>query len=183
MNTSEDTLKQEWRDLLFSVRRSVRYHQHRVAFFDRLNKTIRFVALVSGASVITTALAEAGAGWVKFSAVVVALISALDLVVNTEGGIRRHLELVGRFLNLEKRMVQAGMATRELLLALAAERLEIEAGEPPVLRVLDCVCHNELLRAMGYTDNKDAPDFARIAWYQRLLADFFDVRAHAVKWG
>jgi hypothetical protein len=45
-----------------------------------------------------------------------------------------------------------------------------------VLRVLDSICHNELLRAMGY----DRSQYVEIAWYQRLLAQFVDVREHAI---
>jgi hypothetical protein len=54
--------------------------------------------------------------------------------------------------------------------------LAIEADEPPILRVLDAICHNELLRAMGYPKEREA----QIAWYQRLLASFVDIREHAI---
>ena len=44
------------------------------------------------------------------------------------------------------------------------------------LRVLDSICHNELLRAMGY----DQSQYVEIAWYQRLFAQFIDIREHAI---
>lgn len=53
-----------------------------------------------------------------------------------------------------------------------AHRLEIEADEPPVHKILDMMCHNELLRTMGY----EKSHFARIRLHQRLLAHFFDVQ-------
>ncbi len=159
-----------WHALLFSLRRSVRYHQSRLMFFDRLNKIIRFVSLLSGVGVITTVLAKMGEPWILVSAIAVALLSTLDLVINSEGAVRRHTELAGRFIDLEKRMIQCPDPSDSALASFTAARLELEAGEPPILRVLDSICHNEVLRAMGYTSH-----FARIAWYQRLFSQLFDI--------
>ena len=39
--------------------------------------------------------------------------------------------------------------TPERLAELTDRRLAIEAGEPPILRFLDALCHNELLTAVG----------------------------------
>ncbi len=172
-------LNQSWHVLLFGVRRSIRYHQRRLLFFDHLNKAIRFITLLSGMSVISTVLAKMGEPWILGSAAAVAFFSTFDLVINTEGQVRRHTELAGRFLNLEKRMVQTLEPSDGLLVALTSERLEIESGEPPILRVLDCICHNELLRAMGYEESSS--QYASIAWYQRLFAHCFDIRVHVLK--
>jgi hypothetical protein len=62
-------------------------------------------------------------------------------------------------------MVLAGDYDATALAAFTARRLEIEADEPPILKVLDSVCHNELLRAMGY----DKSEFYRIGVVQRML--------------
>ena len=58
-------------------------------------------------------------------------------------------------------MVRAGDAVApEQLAELGARRLQIEATEPPILRVLDAMCHNELLTALegpagkGIVDNR-----------------------------
>ena len=42
-------------------------------------------------------------------------------------------------------------------------RLDIEADEPPTLSVLNVMCHNEQLRAMG-RHKEQIP----VLWYQRL---------------
>jgi hypothetical protein len=49
--------------------------------------------------------------------------------------------------------------------------------EPPVLRVLDALCHNEELRAMGYATSQ----MAKIGWLQRLLAPFIDIRSDKIQ--
>ena len=56
------------------------------------------------------------------------------------------------------------------------ERLAIEAEEPPVLRVLDTLCHNELTRAMGYGQEYQA----KVGFFQRLFAQICDVRQDAL---
>lgn len=178
-DSTDTSLGQEWHDLLFGVRRSIRYHQRRLLFFDRLNKGIRFISLLSGVSVISTVLAKMGEPWILGSAAIVAILSTFDLVINTEGQIRRHMELASRFINLEKRMIVSKTPTPNLLAVIKTERLDIESGEPPILRVLDCICHNELLRAMGYP--KDSEHYAKITWYQRLFAQLFDIRSHIIK--
>jgi hypothetical protein len=56
------------------------------------------------------------------------------------------------------------------------ERLDIEADEPPVPHVLNAICHNDLARAMGYGPEHQA----RIACYQRWLAQFVGVGQHSL---
>lgn len=56
------------------------------------------------------------------------------------------------------------------------ERLDIEAEEPPPLRALDSICHNEVMRAMGYPPDQ----LLRIGRLQRLFSQFFDFREHTI---
>jgi len=49
-------------------------------------------------------------------------------------------------------------------------RLAIESDEPPTLRVLDSLCHNEVLRALGQEAHRVGP----ISGWQRLFAHVFD---------
>jgi hypothetical protein len=54
------------------------------------------------------------------------------------------------FFELEKGIVAAVELNAEKEAAIVAQRLDIEACEPPILRVLDSICHNEMMRALGY---------------------------------
>ncbi len=88
----------------------------------------------------------------------VALASALDLAVGTSRCANLHGDLARRFAhgrNLEDEEFEQ----------LTRMRLEIESGEPPVLRLLDVICHYELLRALG--DQRRPP---RIPLWRRVLA-------------
>jgi hypothetical protein len=61
-------------------------------------------------------------------------------------------------------------ASEELLLSITADRLGIEANEVPVLHVLNCICHNDQLRA------EDGPpeEYVTIGPAQRFFSPFFD---------
>ena len=89
---------------------------------------------------------------------------------------RLHSELARDFVSLEYDMVRAGEDLPEHeLREFEARRLGIESREPPVLRVLDAMCHDELATALGIDDPKVR---AQPRWYQRWLANIVDVGAH-----
>lgn len=100
----------------------------------------------------------------------VAVTSAIDLVVGTGAMARLHNELAKKFILLEKEIVLAGEPTEDKLRSFTSSRLEIEAEEPPILRTVDRLCHNELLRAEGHSSDK----FVRVTWLQRQLAHFIN---------
>ena len=67
--------------------------------------------------------------------------------------------------------------SREKLSHLTSERLDIEAEEPPPMRVLDTMCHNELVKAMGLNESEEV-EVNRI---QLILAQFIDLDPHKLK--
>ena len=91
---------------------------------------------------------------------------------------RLHVGLSRDFIELERSLLRAeDHLTREEFRELRGRRLEIKAGEPPPLRVLDVICHNELARAMGY----DKSERAKVGRIQRLAANFMDINAHKLE--
>lgn len=163
--------------LLFGVRRSIRYHNRRVRFFDRFNKVTTFLAALSGTATFGVALSSASPKLIITFALLVTIFSVVDLVVGTAQSARRHDDLSKKFFELEKAIITAKNITDDTLVQLSTRRLDIEATEPPPLKILDIICHNELMRAMGY----DESCFVGLKWYQRLFAQFIDIHEHAVK--
>ena len=156
--------------LLFAVRRSVRYHNRRRQFFDRLSKTITILTAVGGIGTVSTLLAksETLALWYGAAA---GFFSVLDLVIGCAEQARTHTDLAKQFIELEIKMVKAGeKISAEQLADFTTERLHIEINEPPILRVVDLQCHNELSRAMGYGKSEQY----KISLLQKLFAPFFD---------
>ena len=172
----QEQLDLKWHNLLFGVRRSIRYHARRRMFFDRCRQFTSAVGVIFGSATIFTLLNNMNPLYPAIAAAVVTVFFAIDLVVGTAAEARLHDDLCRRFIELERQMELAAVIDAQSLAKFTAARLEIEAGEPPVHRVLDLMCHNELLHAMGYERNQ----FVRIRFYQRWLAPFFDVQDHKI---
>lgn len=164
--------------LLFGVRRSIRYHSRRRQFFDRYRLFTNAVSVIFGSAAIAAVLSPLGKEYTVGAAAVVTVFSLVDLVVGSARMARLHEELCRQFIELEKEIISIpeGQFTEENASRLTAVRLSIEADEPPVKRVLDSLCHNELLRAMGY----DRGEFVRVKWYQRLFAQLLDIQEHRI---
>ena len=146
-----DADEDELSDLLFGVRRSIRYHNHRRRFFDSLDKFTKILSAVAGSATIAAALGQSSF-WTISLAAFVAIFSAINLVIGAGQAARLHSDLAKRFAALERDMVLSNAATKDQLSKFVAERLMIEAEEPPIMRVLDSQCYNELCKALGYDD-------------------------------
>lgn len=163
--------------LLFGVRRSVRYHNRRRDFYERFHGFVLFVAVAGGSTTIAAFGSELTAALptaVKLLAPAAVTLAAIsDLVVGSMRKAWLHADLARRFIVLEQKLVaQQAEPTADALLEVERERLAIEADEPPIRRVLDTLCHNELWRAMGYPESQVAP----VSFFQRVFAHYFDFR-------
>lgn len=164
-NPDQEKLADQQHSLLFCIRRSARYHLRRRRFFELWHAATNLVGVVSGSSAVV-AVEKDVPTIAALLAVLVAVASAFDLVIGTAERARQHSDLAARFILLEKEIVLAGEPTEANLRTHTAKRLDIEAEEPPILRTLDRLCHNELCRAMG----EPPESFKKIPLHQRLLA-------------
>ena len=147
-----ETLDGRTYDLLFGIRRSIRYHLHRRRFYEGWNTLTVAAGVIGGSSAAATFAANLPAT-LSFLPIVlaafVAVVSAIDLAVSTGRMANLHADLARRFIALE----QAFAHGRDLKDAehrkIVAARLEIEAEEPTPLRLLDTLCHYEILRSLG----------------------------------
>ena len=164
--------------LLFGVSRSVRYHNYRRRFYELWNSITVTISVLGGSAATATVLAITGDAPLAVAALtaLVALMSALDLAVSTVRKANHHAELARRFISLEKEFSHGKSLSDEQYERLTNERLEIEAAEPPPLRLLDKMCHYELLKALG--DKRKPP---LIPWWRRFLAHSFSQTQYMLK--
>ena len=142
--------------LLFDVRRSVRYHNRRRAFFDRTSMLNTAVSLVFGSAAAASVLGDRT--WLAVaSGFFVTLCSSIDLVVGSAQKARLHFDLARRFIELEKQLLAVSKDDHSAICALEQVRLTIESDEPPVYRALDLLCRNEQIAAEGWK-RKDNPE-------------------------
>ncbi len=148
--------------LLFGVRRSIRYHSRRIAWFQFWHRAGATLGALFATSALVGLMASFPRVGTLASAIVVFFL-VIDLVVDHASKANHHRDFVRRFSALEMDMIRAGEATSEDdYKAFLARRLTIEAEEPPINRALDLQCHNELLRALDH-DEQPVP----IPWYRR----------------
>ena len=169
----EKKFKEKWNALLFGVRSSIRYHTHRRKFFDRLSVCSDFLIIISGGTVVGFASAgESGHHvWTIVFGAIIAVIGSFDLVVGFSNKGRDHNDLAREFSSLERQMIAASnQRTEEKLILFTNQRLEIEENEPPLLLVLNCHCHNELIRALGLPENHKV----KISIPQSFFMQWFD---------
>lgn len=167
-------LADRWHDMLFGVRRSIRYHQRRRAFFDRLDQFSNMLSVIFGSAAIYGILERDYQVLALVASALVTILASINLVVGSAQRARAHSDFTRQYVDLEKRML--GQPDEHVLRQVSEQRLSIEAEEPPVLHVLNAICHNEMMRAMGYKREQ----LAKIGWVQRLVAQLFDFREHAI---
>ena len=128
--------------------------------------------MIAGITALAVLLAAADTDWALASAGLVTFLGTIDLILNTAEGARAHAELQRRFMELEMDIVRVGAEPGDQQLReFATRKLRIEMDEPPIMRVLDCVCHNELVRAMGRGEEYEV----RLSGAQRFFANFMDI--------
>lgn len=161
--------------LLFDVRRSVRYHNRRRQFFDRVGKITDALSAIGGSGTIISVVSKSSIASIIL-ATITAIFSAINLVFDTKGNSRLHHDLARQFISIEKNLINP-LVTPEQIDKAELDRLDIETGEPPALRVLDLICYNELSKAMGIDENESY----KIRYIQALFANFVDVFPSKIK--
>jgi low affinity Fe/Cu permease len=143
----EEEWRLEWDRQLFSIKRSARYHARRAAFLDFVAKSINIVSMLAGFSVVASAIGRRESVYMAFG-IAVAFLSMVNFIFDFPSKARLHAELKRRFAELEKSMVGLEPG-KEAVSEKIRERLAIEVDEPAVVKTLDMMCHNDLVRAQG----------------------------------
>jgi hypothetical protein len=170
---NDDKLTELWRDLNFSVRRSIRYHTHRRKFFEGWDSFFCFLVIICGGSALTTSICSDGNRVITIITTgAIAILGALDLTIGFAMRARDYHDLARDFSALERRIVKIGdNPTWDDYAELHNQRLEIEEEEPAKKTVLDCYCHNELCRAL----DKKKDEYVRIWFFQSWVKQYMDV--------
>ena len=158
-------------ELLFDVRRSVRYHDKRAAFFERCHRCTNVMAILMAGSVVFDIARPGDTPWWLLSlALAASIFSVMDLVSGFSKIAGLHRDLQRRFSELERQMI-TGPMEGDCWTQYHAERLRIEMDEPTPYRILDTVCHNELLHAQGFP--RDSKHYVAVTWWQRATCQLW----------
>lgn len=171
MNIQEQLeLDDEKYGMLFDVRRSIRYHDRRRAFLEGWHRATNFLTILMAGSVLFD-LAKAGdtASWMIAPSVAAALLAVADMVLGYAKQAAAHERFRSKFSDLEIQML-SGDAQDETWTKHQIQRLEIEKDEPPIYKVLDGLCRNEVLVSEGHSDDRL---FNKFSWLQVSTQNYF----------
>jgi hypothetical protein len=156
---------------LLSVRKSIRYHESRAAFYGFWGFITRFLTILTTGSVLVSASGTIPV-WLHGLALATALLVSLDLTGSFSEKAGLHKRLKDRFSSLETQLSHCDSeqpAGPEIVHA----RLEIERDEPPVFVALNMICHNAQLIAEGFDQAGNQHLFLRVTAWQRLTRHFW----------
>ena len=173
----EDEAQAPWYRLLFGVRRSVRYHNRRTRFYDAIHRWKNWLSLMFGSGAMAAIWAQSPPLLPALAALFITALSGVDLGIGTALKGRLHVDLARRFLELERAMTLVKSPTVEEVREYTAKRLFIEADEPPPLRILDALCHNEVMLALGHEQD----ELYYVSWPMRMQANFRSMSAEGLQ--
>ena len=136
--------------LLFDVRRSIKYHDVRRGFYEWWHKFTNVVTILMAGSVLFDIAKDgSSAWWLTLLGVVAAVMAIFDMVVGYSARAAGHTLLRGEFCDLE-RQILVGDLSDATWKKHQIRRLDIEKDEPPIYKVLDGLCRNEILKAFKF---------------------------------
>lgn len=174
-NIAPNDARARFDDLLFHVHCSIKYHARRRRFFENVNNMALFVAFLFSTATMSSLLdIPAGAsGLVAFlgelPAVATSVLIGLSLVGRVGTKANDHNDLKRRFIRLQQRLERdRGEVDEAIVGRLVEERLAIEADEPPINRVVQARCYNEVVKSLNTVQDTDKR-FIKIRWRHRTL--------------
>lgn len=158
----------------YHVRRSVKYHDYRRRFFDNLLNVSLFLAISSGPAMIflsTIVDSENNADKLigYLPAICASIFAGVALVGKAGVKAALHNELKTEFIRLRQDMERRANVSDQDVAEWTAARLAIETREPPINRVIDALCHNEVTQSMGV---KDKTAYVRVLVWHRFVGPF-----------
>lgn len=151
--------------LWFGISRSVRYHRKRQAFCESM-ETWSDIALFSMGSAVVALAMQDSSGSVLFAGLAIVATSALKLKLGLGRRAGTHKQLQLAFIELQEELEDAD--DDDIIRKIRAKRADLEKREPPVMQVLNVICHNELQVSIGRDDPKER---VHVNWFQRFAAN------------
>lgn len=157
-------------DLSVNLGKSQRYHSAMCEFYTRGHDIAQALTAISGSSAFVALLPDNPNTLVpKILTAVVALSTTLDLVFNPAKKADIHAALHKRFTHLAGEQ-RAATPNAESFQRIYSKRLEIEADEPPVRRLIDIKAQNDECRSRGVPIEGLVPlGFWQESWFGYLF--------------
>ena len=155
-------------DLEYQLDLSVRYHDKRRGFFERINRVITILTALTSLGAVGILLTKASPQMQAWLTAAVAFFALTELVVQTGHRAHAHMDLRCRYIDMQRTIISAANPN---LKELIGQKLLIDADEPAKLRILALIVHNEVVRKRNSGDKH----LVKLSFFQRLVAPWFDL--------
>lgn len=173
MTQEDEGLLNRSHEVSFDIQRNIRYHERRMGYFNRLNKTITFIVLALGSgTAVTSLLASVSHYFPMVFGVVTTVLAAFDLVIGTGNLSSTHKEFKSKYLSLSIDLLSLGdKVTHKALDQIEIKIKQLEADEPPVMPMVNILAENDVTQAI-YPKKKATEHIKPVAWFKRKTANF-----------
>lgn len=165
---------EELRHMVWAIDASVRYHERRQAFYERVDALVNALNLIVGSAAVLAVIQSAPSWVVVTSSATVAILSLINITMRSSAMASLHAQLKQRYIGVLIRLDKLNRpkvseeSFRKELRKLREERLLIEVDEPTIYRIVHVMAHNELLMAEGYGN----ADMWHVPFYKALSANW-----------
>ena len=156
----------------FSIRRSIRYHEHRIVFWDALAFVAKVLEFIPTSTAFVFIFSGKGGQyalqWVLLGA---AFFSFLAIILDAHRRVKHQSQQRARMCELDLRIPHNLEAVSEAMLEdIYASRRRIELDDGVILPCLNVICHNEQCVAEG-----QLADLAELTFIQKTLGRYFPI--------
>lgn len=163
-------------DLKFYVQRNIRYHMRRAAFFTRWSRFSSFVGVFFGSAAAVSMMAQVESIppiAPALMALLVAIVSAVELVVGVSHLAWRHNDLRRRYLDIDEKIQSSPKIPIKAVHELKATIRRIEADEPPTMEALELMVRNDVITSIFDRDEVQE-HYIPLDWYIRISAHWIN---------
>ncbi len=154
MSESVTDLENRHYGISFDVAKSMRYHAYRRSFFDKLDKAVKIACVGTGGATFLLLASSQETWWAKVCALLVASLTAFDIIIGFGNAARAHDKLYRDFTLLAREIARTTGLNETKLAEWAERRLEIETEEPGTMDWLERECSREEAVARGAQVNE-----------------------------
>ena len=157
-------LDRHW-SVSYNIGLGIRYHMMRQQFFGKWHRITAALSLAFSTSAVATLANDAKIG--AIFAGIVAVLQALDLVIETRKNSELHNELRQEYIRLESEMfIHSDSLTKEEYASFMSKLKAIELKEPPIMYTLLELCRYDVNNVHNLENNN------KMNFFKKLTANF-----------
>jgi hypothetical protein len=166
--SDQDSLDRYW-ECEFNIMMSIRYHMKRQHFFSRFHRVVSILTIAFSTAAFASILNQVGVA--LYASATVVLLQSIDLFVDSRKSTELHNDLRRSYLILYKELLKHDnhMLTDKQSRNIRAKISEIEMDEPPIMRALLELSHNDVVKA---TNSKNE-NMIEVSWFKRITSQCF----------